>query len=138
MGNVVSKVITFQRVIDVFRSDLIEVLCNDLQKPKQENPRQRNLLPPIRPQRPNHRHRQAQDHDISNKVTDTGTDGEGDGAHAMCRLRMPIIPEGIYWHALKDVGEEDCNPPSDDDDAGGVDGYSKATRWREETIIEQK
>ena len=51
---------------------------------------------------------------------------------------MPIIPKGIYWHALKDVGEEDCDPPSDDDDGGSVDGYSKATRWREKTIIEQK
>ena len=51
---------------------------------------------------------------------------------------MPKVPEGIHWHALKDGGEEDCDPPSNDDDGGGIDGYSKATRWREETIVEQK
>lgn len=130
--------VTFQRVMDVLRSDLTEVLQHDLQKAEQENPCQSNFLPPIRAQRPNHGHRQAQDHDIGNEITDTAADGEGDGVHAMCRLGMPEVPESIYWHALKDVGEEDCDPPSDDDDGGGVDGYSKATRWREETIVEQK
>ena len=48
------------------------------------------------------------------------------------------VPEGLYWHALKDISEQDGDPPGDDDDGGGVDGYSKTTRRGEETVVEQK
>ncbi len=116
------------------------ILPNDLQKPEQENPRQRKLLRPIRPQRPNHRHRQAQDHDVSDKVTDTGSNGEGDSIQTSCRLGIFCfkVPESVYWHALKDVSEEDGDPPGDDDDGSGVDSHSKATRRRKETVVKQE
>ena len=113
---------------------------NDLQKPEQEDARQSDLLRPSRSQRPNHRHRQAQDHDISNQITDASADGEGDSVHAFCpgEVLCLIVPEGVYWHALKEVGEKDGDPPSDDNDGSGVDGYSKTTRGREETVVEQE
>ena len=132
---VVSQVVIVNRFMPKF---LTEIFQNDLQKPEQENPRQRKLLRPIRPQRPNHRHRQAQDHDISNKITDAGANGEGDSAHTSCGLGILCfkIPEGVCWHALKDVSEENRDPPGDDDDTGGVDGYSKRMRRREETVVE--
>ncbi len=122
------------------RLELTGVPPNDLQKPEQEYPRQRKLLRPIRPQGPNHRHRQAQNHDISDKVTDTGSNREGDSIQTSCRLGILCfkVPESVYWHALKDVGEEDGDPPGDDDDGSGVDGYSKATRRRKETVVEQE
>lgn len=136
-GKVISKVVIVNRSMS---KSLTEVFQGDLQKPEQENPRQRKLLRPIRPQRPNHRHRQAQDHDISNKITDAGANGEGDNVHTSCGLGMLCfkVPEGVYWHALEDVSEEDRDPPGGDDDAGGIDGYSKRTRRREETVVEQE
>lgn len=48
------------------------------------------------------------------------------------------VPEGVDRHALKDVSEQDGNPPGDDDGGDGVDGYSKTTRGGEETVVEQK
>ena len=48
------------------------------------------------------------------------------------------VPEGLYGHALKDVREQDSDPPCDDNEGGDVDGYSEATRRTEETKVEQE
>ena len=61
-----------------------------------------------------------------------------DSAHASCCLDIlySVVPKGIYWHALKDVSEQDGDPPGDDDDGGVVEGYSERTRGKEETVVE--
>lgn len=113
---------------------------NNLQKPQQENPRQRNLLRPSRPQGPNHGHRQAQDHDVGGEITDAGANGEVDSAHASCRLGILYlnVPEGADGYALKQVSEQDGDPPGEDHDGGGVYGYSETARGGEETVVEQE
>ena len=139
-GNkVVSTVIKVHtKVVDWYRSACSRFSENDLQKPEQENPRQRNLLSPIRSQGPDHRHRQAQNHNISKKIANAAANGKADSIHAFRRLGYLEIPEGIYWHALKDACQYDGDPPGDDDDGVGVDGYSETTRGKEETIVEQE
>ena len=112
----------------------------NLQKPQQENPRQRNLLRSSRLQKPNHGHRQAQDHDIGGEITDAGANAELESAHASRRLGILYfnVPEGVDWHALKKVSEQDGDPPGEYYDGGGVNGYSETTRGGEETVIEQE
>ena len=136
LETVVSKVIAVERS----SIEVNWVFQSDLQKPEQKYSRQRKLLRPIRPQGPNHRHRQAQDHGISNKITDTGSNGEGDSTHTSCRLGILCfkVPESVDWHALKEVSKEDGDPPGDDDDGSDVDGYPKSTRRREETVVKQE
>ena len=48
-----------------------------------------------------------------------------------------FVPKGGYRSALKDRDETEAEPLTKNGDTGNVDGYTEASRWKKESVIEQ-